>query len=224
MKKIFSLSRLLLLLIIILSFAGNVQARTQLSDSLKAEMRKISTAMYDSGNLHYLDVDALCDGLIQPGEDYSISYDANKVLLVDENPVPYFVHQQYQDKLRLFLQANPLTSFSVKADSLSIDKIFDPHSFFRTNRNTKTVKIPDAVFDDKDVSKLISTLNADELIDPAVGYHVILSSEGFFIDDKKMDNQLMQTYLHILASVDKTIADGNIPYLEVRHKPDSDKK
>jgi hypothetical protein len=223
MKKIFHYSQLFVLLIMV--SAGTARASTVLSDSMKIEIRKVSAIMYDSGDLHYIDADALCDGLIQPGQPYCINYDTTGVLSINDSPVPYFVHQQYQDKLRLFLQRTTITSFSTRCDSIKLANIFDAHSFFRTYRGNQVLRMPDfADKDDYDFSKLIVMLYADKLIDTAAAYHVTLSSEGLFVNDQKLDDLQTQRYLHLLNKADTTVAAGNIPYMEITHEAGDNKR
>jgi hypothetical protein len=97
-KRLYALAILCLVVSLFLN-AGSVCA--QVSDSLKGELRRISTTLYHNGNDQYFIADAICDELLQPGTSYRIDY-AHGYLCLNGKAVP----EEYLRKYLSFYAEN----------------------------------------------------------------------------------------------------------------------
>ncbi len=216
-------------LIVLLLLSGKSYANKALSDSMKAEVRKVSAVMYAHGNLNYIDADALCDDIIEPGTWYDVYYHKVGTLTINDRNLPADVKEQYITKLKKFLAKYNYGDFSTRSDGVKLADVFDEKSTFRTrgsnpthvmNKNSTVTK---ATTTKDNSSLLVTMLAADKRIDVAADYHVLLLPDGLFVNGQKIDEQSTERYLMKIQATDPTVKEAQVPFIEITHRKGDEK-
>lgn len=185
---------------VVLLFTVCPQSHAQLSDSLRSELKKVSQLMYQEGNPNYLDVDALCDGIIVPDTKYELS-NANGIT-INNSPLPAWLKPAYEKKFRSFQRladsSNVMTMISTSSNGLRLKDVFNENSTFRKRKMkapspaAMVAANPEA---DKALYTLVKMLKADKLIDDEDGYDVSYHADGLFVNNVKFSKRKAAKYV-----------------------------
>ena len=183
-----------ILLAIGLSSLFRYQSFAQVSDSMKTELRKISRTIYDEGNPNYLDIDAVCDDLVLPGQWYHLAYE-DGLITINGKEIKVPLNRHYAEKMKYFVarcKNNVDTKFTTTSDGLKLNDVFDEHSVFRQRklaeykyyRNSAYNKVRPAP-----MAKLVKWLVGENLVDTTRAYEIKYNKEGLWLNKKKQDNK-----------------------------------
>jgi hypothetical protein len=206
---------------LLLSVSINCFATPHMSDSLRYEIRKVSNIMYNSGNLNYIDADALCDGLIQPDKWYDIDYKDGKLTIYDA-PIPEKYKAQYDAKLKLFLAAHHYGPFSTKSDGVKLSSVFDATSTFRKRdlkvQTIATGNLKHTQFNPIDNpwgTELTNMLAADHLLDTSKDYTFTFADDALVANGVTIDAKTVARYKNQLQHLGLVTDDGYMPVVMV---------
>jgi hypothetical protein len=118
----------------ILAFILNTPAYAQ--HKLHTRLKAISDSMYAENNPNYIVVDAIADGLISDGEEYSVNY-YNNTLYINGRKLDDTCRERYTQKHIAMLEKAGIsrdgTSFCT-SEGVYIYEILDARSAFRNKK------------------------------------------------------------------------------------------
>jgi len=157
--------------------------------------------MFLEGNPNYLELDAICDGLLQTDTKYKLGYDKVRGLTLNDDLIPGGFKEHYDAKLDQFLEREAKNvTFSTISDGLALKDVFDNTSTFRTRTFRKRdMLLPSpAPAVSGPSSILVRGLAADGDLDTNKKYEVHYSMSGLYVNEKKLNKQKTERLAAVL--------------------------
>ena len=184
--------------IMITLLANKVIVYSQVSDSFKNELQKVSLTMYECHDRNFVIVDAIIDGFIKPYDRYSFSYQ-NGIVIINNYRLDDVTNMVYSNKIKNFFSRNHMSTqngFSMTNNAtISPKDIFNPSSRFRTENKPVNPAIQNKY------DQITNMLIADKLIDTLLIYTIKYDPQGLYISNKKVDELIGFKYVTFINNL-----------------------
>lgn len=162
------------------------------------KLTAISKEMFENGNSNFVIVDAIKDGLIKPGESYTVMYAADQ-FTIEGKALTDATIKTYKERIAAFYEktGQGITFVRMTSDGTKMETILDPASSFRKQ---KELTLEDV---DKqhhkgftaNTKKISEALITDKLISTEDGYKFEYNAKGFFVNGKKLKGAAAKKYI-----------------------------
>ncbi len=215
----------------ILAFAVLCVSNTviaQISAEQRTELRKLSHTMFLDGNPNYLELDAICDGLLQPNTHYKLGYTKGGSIMLNDAALPEDYSRHYGEKMKQFLERENATniSFSTLSDGVDLVKDLKPTSEFMTRRifpRGVKVRMTEPGKDKGPMDAVVEDMAQKKMLKMTGAYEITYNASGLFLNNKKLSRKQTDYYAAILAREGFSLK-GESDEISVRHMAETGKK
>lgn len=197
------MKKILFLVPAILIFA-NVHARNNpLRQSLKDSLQLAADKLYEQNNRDFLTVEALKDGILQPGEHYFFTFSGDTIQF-EGKKLSKFQKEQYQQRFRAFLvKTNGLRSSGSTRSTITFRDVFDTTSTLWSYAHHR-IALPSNPQSDSEKHKsdiVILQLLEDKLADTSREIKIVYTSEGITVNGTKLSGTYEQKYKALIIDL-----------------------
>lgn len=170
-----------------------VNSATEIADTIseKEQLIRISSELFNKGDMHYVLVDAVIDGRLKDRDNYDLKVEEG-VVQFKSHPLSAAQQKKYTEKLAVCKKAHKGKGkfYSSMLGTIHLDEILNPNSEFR---NPLTYADPE--IDGVPFSEYIMTeMQKDGLIDRAHQVRIIYTDSTITVNNKKLAGELHRKY------------------------------
>ncbi len=165
----------------------------------KNALQDIMQEMFAQGNMNFIVLKALNDGLIKEGKRYSFSY-RDDTIKIGGVRLPRAIELEYSQLIRKFHKTHRINKHaygSMRSGGVKLDDILNSKSGFRKYRAYAPDPINGGrhIKSEKITDRAIGMMVKDGVLDTTQKYHVKYNYRGITVNGKKLDEEQAEKYL-----------------------------